>query len=254
MNHYEPLIAKLGTVGPVLENVKVKISKEGEVLCKGPNLMPGYYKDPELTNEVIDNEGWFHTGDIGNLDEDGFLSITDRKKEMFKTSGGKYIAPQVIENKLKESFFIEQVMVIGENQKFASALISPNFEFLHDWCSIHKVQYRDNQELVRKPEVIARYQKEIDKSNQALGETEKIKRFRLVCEEWSAQTGELSPTQKLKRDVVYNKYKDPIEEIYQVGRKKESRSLGDLRQRTVKGIRNGLKNSLKTIKKNAPKI
>jgi long-chain acyl-CoA synthetase len=254
VNHFEPLNCKLGTVGPVLENVQVKISEEGEILCKGPNIMLGYYKEPELTKEVIDENGWFHTGDIGTLDEDNFLTITDRKKEMFKTSGGKYIAPQVVENKLKESFFIEQLMVIGENEKFASALISPNFEFLHDWCSIHKVQYRDNQELVKKPEVVARYQKEINKYNQVLGETEKIKRFRLVCEEWSSQTGELSPTQKLKRDVIYKKYEDLIHEIYQHPQKKSSGSLKDLPKITMNGLKNGLKNGINTIKNNVPKI
>jgi long-chain acyl-CoA synthetase len=254
VNHYEPRIIKLGSVGPVLENVQVKINEEGEILCKGPNVMLGYYKQPELTDEVIDEHGWFHTGDIGNLDEEGFLSITDRKKEMFKTSGGKYIAPQVIENKLKESFFIEQVMVVGENQKYASALISPNFEFLHDWCSIHKIQYRDNLEMIQNPAVIARYQKEIDKFNQALGETEKIKRFRLVFEEWSSQTGELSPTQKLKRDVISQKYKDLIDEIYQIPRKRENKGLKDLPLRTVNGIKNGIKYGLSSIKKNAPKI
>ncbi|MFW6101148.1 MAG: AMP-dependent synthetase/ligase [Bacteroidota bacterium] len=254
VNHYEPRIIKLGTVGPVLENVQVKISEEGEVLCKGPNLMLGYYKQPELTAQVIDEEGWFHTGDIGNLDEEGFLTITDRKKEMFKTSSGRYIAPQVIENKLKESFFIEQVMVIGENQKFPGALISPNFEFLHDWCSIHKIQYRDNQELVQKPEVIARYQKELDKLNQTLGETEKIKRFRLVCEEWSPQTGELSPTQKIKRDVIAEKYKDLISDIYRLPKKKDPNGLKHLPHRTAKGIRKGIKQGISTLKKNAPKI
>ncbi|HRW62991.1 MAG TPA: long-chain fatty acid--CoA ligase, partial [Bacteroidales bacterium] len=149
VNFYSPIICKFGTVGPVLENVEVKIADDGEILAKGPNVMLGYYKDPEMTKEVIDEDGFFHTGDIGYLDEYGFLKITDRKKEMFKTSGGKYIAPQAIENKLKESFFIEQLMVIGENEKFASALISPNFKFLHDWCTIHKVQYRDNEELVQ---------------------------------------------------------------------------------------------------------
>jgi long-chain acyl-CoA synthetase len=244
----------LGTVGPVLENVEVKISEEGEVLCKGPNIMMGYYKQPELTKAVIDEDGYFHTGDIGKLDEDHFLTITDRKKEMFKTSGGKYIAPQVVENKLKESFFIEQVMVIGENEKFASAIISPNFEFLHDWCSIHKVQYRDNQQLIRKPEVIARYQKEINKFNQELGETEKIRRFRLVCEEWSSQTGELSPTQKLKRDIIYKKYEDLINEIYQHSPKKGNGSLFDISKNTVNNIRNGIKNGINNLKNNVPKI
>ena len=219
VNFHSPCICKFGTVGPVLENVEVKIADDGEILAKGPNVMLGYYKAPELTKEAIDKDGYFHTGDIGFVDEEGFLKITDRKKEMFKTSGGKYIAPQVIENKLKESFFIEQLMVIGENEKFASALISPNFKFLHDWCSIHKVQYRDNEELIQLPEVIARYQKEVNKYNQELGETEKIKRFRLVCEEWSPQTGELSPTQKLKRSVINDKYKGIIAEIYQYDKK-----------------------------------
>jgi len=219
VNSYTPLICKFGTVGPLIYGVEVKIADDGEILSKGPNLMLGYYKSPELTKEVIDENGWFHTGDIGHMDEDGFLKITDRKKEMFKTSAGKYIAPQVIENKFKESFFIEQLMVIGENEKFASALLSPNFKFLHDWSFIHKIQYRDNKDLVKNPKVIARYQKEVNKYNATLGEHEKIKRFRLVCEEWSPETGELSPTQKLKRNVVNAKYKHIIEEIYQIEKK-----------------------------------
>ncbi|MCD4834782.1 MAG: long-chain fatty acid--CoA ligase [Bacteroidales bacterium] len=219
VNTQVPAACKFGTVGPILENIEVKIADDGEILSKGPNLMLGYYKAPELTKEAIDEDGWFHTGDIGHLDKEGFLKITDRKKEMFKSSSGKYIAPQVIENKLKESFFIEQLMVIGENEKFASALLSPNFKFLHDWCSIHKVQYRDNKHLVTTPEVIARYQKEVTKYNATLGEHEKIKRFRLVCEEWSPESGELSPTQKLKRNFVHEKYKHIIAEIYQHDKK-----------------------------------
>ncbi|HAN17928.1 MAG TPA: long-chain fatty acid--CoA ligase [Bacteroidales bacterium] len=251
VNFHTPQICKFGTVGKILENVQVKIDDDGEILSKGPNLMLGYYKEPELTSEVIDSEGWFHTGDIGHIDDDGFLKITDRKKEMFKTSAGKYIAPQVIENKFKESFFIEQLMVIGENEKFASALISPNFQFLHDWCSIHKVQYRDNTELVHLPEVIARYQKEVNKYNITLGEHEKIKRFRLVCEEWSAQSGELSQTQKLKRNIVFEKYKDIIAEIYQHEKKQKPNGII---QKTVSDIKNGIKNGIDTIIKNVPKI
>ncbi|MFO8235294.1 MAG: long-chain fatty acid--CoA ligase [Bacteroidales bacterium] len=253
-NRFEPLNAKLGTVGPVLEDVKVKINEEGEILCKGPNVMLGYYKEPKLTQEVLDKEGWFHTGDIGHLDKDNFLIITDRKKAMFKTSGGKYIAPQVIENKLKESFFIEQAMVIGENEKFAAALISPNFEFLHDWCSVHKIQFRDNLELVNKPEVMARYQKEINKYNQKLGETEKIKRFKLVCEEWNSQTGELSPTQKLKREVIYNKYQSLIDEIYRNTRENENNKLADISRKTINGIKNSVKNGIDNLKTGVPKI
>lgn len=205
---------KIGTVGPVLKNVEVKIADDGEILCKSPSVMKGYYKAPELTAEVIDEDGWFHTGDIGLFEEGKYLKITDRKKEMFKMSGGKYIAPQMIENKLKESFFIEQAMVIGENEKFASALISPNFEYLHDWCSEHKIHYRDNEELVQKKEVVSQYQKEVTEINKTLGQHEEIKRFRLVCEEWNPQNGELSPTLKLKRNFVYKKYQRIIKEIY----------------------------------------
>ncbi|MDX9695129.1 MAG: long-chain fatty acid--CoA ligase [Bacteroidales bacterium] len=254
VNFHTPRICKFGTVGKVIENVQVKIDEDGEILCKGPNVMLGYYKEPDLTNEVIDTDGWFHTGDIGFIDDEGFLKITDRKKEMFKTSAGKYISPQVIENKLKESFFIEQLMVIGENEKFASALISPNFQFLHDWCSKHKVQYRDNMELVQLPEVIARYQKEVNKFNAVLGEHEKIKRFRLVCEEWSAQTGELSQTQKLKRNVVYEKYKDIIAEIYQHDKKSKNNGIIQKTVSAVSDLKNGIKSGIDTIIKNVPKI
>lgn len=205
---------KIGTVGPVLPGVQVKIADDGEILCKGPSVMPGYYKAPELTAQVIDQEGWFHTGDIGILDEGKYLKITDRKKEMFKMSGGKYIAPQMIENKLKESFFIEQAMVIGENQKFASALISPNFEYLHDWCAEHHIRYRDNAELITRREVLQQYQREVETINKTLGQHEEIKRFRLVVEEWSPQTGELSPTLKLKRQLISKNYRKVIDEIY----------------------------------------
>jgi long-chain acyl-CoA synthetase len=205
---------KFGTVGPVLEGVDVKIAEDGEILARGPNLMLGYYKDPEYTREVIDDEGWFHTGDVGLLEEGKFLKITDRKKEIFKLSSGKYVAPQVIENKFKESIFIEQIMVVGENEKFASALISPNLDHLHSWATLHKIHFRDNKELVSTREVIDRFQKEVDQINKTLGEHEKIKRFRLVCEEWSPQSGELSPTLKLKRSFIYNKYDHILREIY----------------------------------------
>ena len=203
-----------GTVGPVLKNVQVKIAKDGEILTKGPNLMLGYYKEPKLTEEAIDSDGWFHTGDIGTFINGKYLKITDRKKEIFKISSGKYIAPQVIENKLKESTFIDQVMVIGENQKFASALISPNFQFLHDWASIHNISFRDNEELINNPVVFAQFQTEVSELNVNLSDHEKIKRFRLVSDEWALQTGELSPTLKLKRKVLYQKYSDVIKEIF----------------------------------------
>jgi long-chain acyl-CoA synthetase len=178
--------------------------------------MLGYYKEPEQTNETIDNEGWLHTGDVGTLIDGKYLKITDRKKEMFKLSSGKYIAPQVIENIFKESFFIEQLMVVGENEKFASALISPNFQFLHNWCSLHNVKYRDNKELIGNPKVIARYQREVNEMNKRLGQTEHIKRFRLVHEEWTPDSGELSPTLKLRRRFVVERYKDILEQIYSV--------------------------------------
>jgi long-chain acyl-CoA synthetase len=175
--------------------------------------MMGYYNAPELTDEVL-KDGWIHTGDIGTIVDGRFLKITDRKKEIFKLSAGKYIAPQMIENKLKESFFIEQAMVIGENEKFASAVIMPNFTFLHDLCSIHKVQYQDNVELVNNKEVTDRYQKEINEINKSLGDHERIKRIRLVPDTWAPETGEMSPTLKLRRNILKEKYEDIIKEIY----------------------------------------
>jgi long-chain acyl-CoA synthetase len=207
---------KIGTVGPVLEGFEVKIAADGEILCKGPGVMMGYYKAPELTAEVIDENGWFHTGDIGVFEDGKYLKITDRKKEIFKLSGGKYIAPQMIENKLKTSNLIEQVMVIGANEKFASALISPNFPLLHDWCAGHKIHYENNEELIKIPEVIEKIQKEVQIINKTLGSHEQINRIRLVYEEWTPATGELSPTLKLRRNVVAVKYQHLISDIYSV--------------------------------------
>ncbi len=205
---------KIGTNGPVIKGVEVKIAVDGEILARGPNLMLGYYKEPDLTKEVIDVDGWFHTGDVGILDEGKFLKITDRKKEIFKLSGGKYIAPQMIENKLKESVLIEQAIVIGNHEKFASALISPNFVYLHECCPENKILFKDNADLITQPEVIAMYQSEVKEINKTLGLHEEIKRFRLVSDSWSAQTGELSQTLKLKRKVIEQKYCDLIEEIF----------------------------------------
>jgi long-chain acyl-CoA synthetase len=207
---------RVGTVGPAIPGVEIKIAEDGEILCKGPNVMMGYYKEPEFTREVIDEEGWLHTGDIGVITEGRYLKITDRKKEIFKLSSGKYIAPQVIENKLKESVFIEQVMVIGENQKFASAIISPDFNFLHNWAMRHDIDFRDNAELIQSPKVISRFQRVVNEMNKLLGQTEQIKRFRLVQEEWTPVTGELSPTLKLKRKFLANRYETVIEEIFSV--------------------------------------
>jgi long-chain acyl-CoA synthetase len=205
---------RVGTVGLPLPGVEVKIAEDGEILCKGPNVMLGYFREPASTAEVIDADGWLHTGDIGIIVEDRFLKITDRKKEMFKLSSGKYIAPQAIENKLKESQFIEQAMVIGENQKFASAILSPNFNFLHNWAMRHNIEFRDNIELIQIPQVQARYQRVVIETNKNLGLTEQIKRFRLVYEEWSPSTGELSPTLKLKRKFLMTRYEKIVDEIF----------------------------------------
>lgn len=207
-----------GSVGLVLNSLEVKIASDGEILMKGPSLMMGYYKNEELTREVIDTEGWFHTGDIGEMVNGRFLKITDRKKEIFKNSGGKYIAPQSIENKIKESFFIDNAMIIGENQKFTSAILSPNFRFLHDYCAKKSIHYRDNNELIGKPQVIARYQQEINTINKNLAPHEQVKRFRLVVDEWASATGELSPTLKLKRKRLHEKYDTLIKEIYFMSR------------------------------------
>ncbi len=208
-----------GTVGPVISGgVEVKIAEDGEILCKGPNVMMGYYNQPELTREVLDDDGWFHTGDIGELVDGKFLKITDRKKEMFKLSNGKYIAPQVIENKLKESFFIEQAMVVGENEKFASALISPNFPFLHEWASRHEIKYQDNAELIALREVNDRVNKEVKELNKDLSDHEKIKRIRLVKDEWTPESGLLSPTAKLKRRKINEAYGSILSEIYAAGK------------------------------------
>jgi len=214
VNHSTYPNIRFGTVGPLIENVEVKIAEDGEILTKGPHVMMGYYNADDLTAEVIDKDGWFHTGDIGVMEDNKFLKITDRKKEIFKLSSGKYVAPQAVENKFKESIFIETLMVVGENEKFASALISPNFNHLHFWASKHKIHYRDNEELVKNPEVISRFQKEVNEINKHISKTENIKRFRIVCDEWSPQTGELSPTLKLKRKVIYNKYDHILREIY----------------------------------------
>ncbi len=223
-NHLSvPNSLRIGTVGPTLKNIEVKIDDDGEILVKGPSVMLGYYKDKRTTSEVIDRDGWMHTGDIGAFEKGKFLKITDRKKEMFKISSGKYIAPQAIENILKESFFIEQAMVVGENEKFASALISPNFEYLHMWAHDHHIHFRDNQELVTNPIVQKRFQKEVDGFNKQLGRTEQIKRFRLVCEPWSSSSGELSPTLKLRRRVIYYKYAPLLREIYSYAPDEENR-------------------------------
>ena len=205
---------KIGTVGRIIQNLDVKIAEDGEILCKGPNVMMGYYKDQELTDEVIKN-GYFHTGDIGEIDHDGFLKITDRKKEMFKTSGGKYIAPQLIENTMKQSRFIEQIMVIGAGEKMPAAFIQPSFDFLKDWAKLHNLSIGNtNEEIASNQHVIDRIQEEIDELNTKFGNWEKIKRFELTPNIWSIDGGELTPTLKLKRKVILEKYTHLYNKIY----------------------------------------
>ncbi len=205
---------KIGTVGKVIKNVTVTIAADGEILCKGPNVMMGYYKDEQLTNEAI-KEGFFHTGDIGEFDCEGFLKITDRKKEMFKTSGGKYIAPQLIENAMKQSLFIEQIMVIGDGEKMPAAFIQPSFDFIKEWAKRKNIAIgNSNEEIISNPEVIKRIQEEVDVTNEKFGNWEKIKRFELTPDVWSIDGGHLTPTLKLKRKIVMEKYKDLYQKIY----------------------------------------
>ncbi len=205
---------KLGSVGTVIEDVEVKIADDGEILCKGPNVMMGYYNDPDLTKAAFDNNGWFHTGDIGYLEEGKFLLVTDRKKEIFKLSNGKFIPPQLIETIFKESNLIDQIMVVGEHEKFASALISPNFKYFDEWKTINRISFSDKGEMIQLPKILEHFNKEIEKINSGLSHFERISRFRLVADEWSPATGELSPTLKLKRQFISDKYKKILDQIY----------------------------------------
>lgn len=205
---------KVGTVGKVLDNVEVRIAEDGEILCKGPNVMVGYYKDPEKTEEAL-KDGYFHTGDIGEIDNEGFLRITDRKKEMFKTSGGKYVAPQIIENMMKQSRFIEQVMVIGEGEKMPAAFIQPSFEFLKDWAALKGYDIgTTNEEMVSNSKVIERIQEEVNEINKSFGHWEQVKKFELTPDVWSIDDGHLTPTMKLKRKVILAKYQHLYDKIY----------------------------------------
>ncbi|MGV3696503.1 AMP-dependent synthetase/ligase [Flavobacterium sp.] len=205
---------RIGTAGRIIRNVEVKIAPDGEILCKGPNVMMGYYKDEALTKEAI-VDGYFHTGDIGEVDSDGFLRITDRKKEMFKTSGGKYIAPQLLENAMKQSRFIEQIMVIGDGQKMPAAFIQPNFEFVKEWAKLHKLDIgTTNEEIICNEEVIKRIHQEVDTINEKFGNWEKIKKFELTPDLWTVPSGHLTPTMKLKRKIVMEKYINLYHKIY----------------------------------------
>ena len=205
---------KFGYVGKIIEGIEVKIAKDGEILCKGPNVMKGYYKNSKLTSETIKND-FLHTGDIGKIDKDGFLKITDRKKQLFKTSGGKYIAPQVIENKMKRSPFIEQIMVIGEGEKMPSALIQPDFEYIKKWLQKNKFNFLDDfKNICKKEELLIKITHEIDKINQEFGDWERIKKFELTPQIWSIENGLLTPTMKLKRKSILKKFIHLKEKIY----------------------------------------
>ena len=204
---------RIGSVGQVIDGVTVKIAKDGEILCKGPNVMMGYYKDPEKTAEVMTND-YFHTGDIGEIDDQGFLKITDRKKEMFKTSGGKYISPQVIENIMKQSLFIEQIMVVGDGRKMPTALIQPNIDYIIQWLLSQNIKVNSLEDACKEKILLETIQKEIENYNQKFGSWEQVKKFELVPEEWSIDAGHLTPTMKLKRKVVKEKYIALIEKMY----------------------------------------
>ena len=204
---------KIGTVGKPIGRTEVKIEADGEICIKGPQVMMGYYRDAVKSAEVL-KDGFFHTGDIGEIDADGFLRITDRKKEMFKTSGGKYVAPQVMENRFKQSRFIEQIMVVGEGEKMPAALIQPNFEFLGEWAVRHNLDLGTNAESVINPKVLARFQEEVDHANEKFAKWEKIKEFRLTPDVWSVDGGHLTPTMKLRRKIIKEKYMALYNQIY----------------------------------------
>ena len=214
VNNFLPNGIKFGTVGPVIDGVTVSFAEDGEILVKGPNVMLGYYNRPDATAETIDTKGWFHTGDIGILEDNRFLKITDRKKEIFKTSGGKYIAPVMIENKLKESPFIEQVMGIGENQKYASALIVPAFAFLKEYCKRKGIEYTGNEEIIKNEVIKARIAQEVEKVNNELAQYEKIKRPELLSREWTIDNNEMTPKLSLKRKIIMTTNAVLIAKIY----------------------------------------
>lgn len=213
VGNFLPGGVRIGTVGPLLPGVEVKIADDGEILTKGPNIMLGYYKRPDLTAEIIDEQGWLHTGDIGHF-EGEFLRITDRKKEMFKTSGGKYVAPQQVENHLKESSFIENALVVGDGKNFTAAIIMPNFAHVESWCNIKGIPYPGPKEVIKNDVIINRIQREVMNVNKILDQVEQVKKFKLIADTWAIETGELSPTMKLKRKFLNRKYALLIEQIY----------------------------------------
>jgi len=204
---------KIGTVGKLLENTEIKIADDGEICAKGPQVMVGYYKDADKTAEVM-IDGYFHTGDIGEIDADGFLKITDRKKEMFKTSGGKYVAPQLLENRFKQSLFIEQLMVVGEGEKMPAALIQPDFDYLFKWAKENNITISENSDIVTNEKVLAQFQQEVDLANESFAKWEKVKQFRITPDVWSINDGHLTPTMKLRRKIIKEKYMNLYNDIY----------------------------------------
>jgi long-chain acyl-CoA synthetase len=213
VNRQEKGGTKFGTVGPPIEGIQVKLAEDGEIMVTGPCVMKGYYKRPDLTAETMKDE-WLLTGDIGVWDENKFLKITDRKKELFKTSGGKYVAPQPIENKLKESPFVEQVMVVGSERKFVGALIVPSFATLKEWMREKGIPYTTNEDVIHHPKVLELYRELVESFNKFFNHVEQIKKFELLPREWTVDTGEMTPKLSLKRKVVNEKFKDAIERIY----------------------------------------
>ncbi len=210
----QPIDFRVGCVGTVLSNVQVKIAEDGEILCKGPNVMKGYYNRPDATAEAIDPDGWFHTGDIGTLIEGKYLKITDRKKEIFKTSGGKYVAPQQVENKLKESILIEQCMVVGENQKFPSGLVITDFAALKDWCKANEIGYSTDAEIIKNEQVKSHFNKEVEQLMVDVAQWERVKKISLMPRLFSIDEGELTAKLSLKRKAITEKNKDLIEGMY----------------------------------------
>lgn len=214
VNRYEEKDRKIGSVGLPIEGVEIQIAPDGEILTRGPHVMKGYFKRPDLTAETIDAEGWLHTGDIGEIQDGKFLKITDRKKEMFKTSGGKYIAPQQIENMLKESLVIEQAMVVGDGQRFPGAIIVPSFDGLKEWCRLKDIPFSSPAEMLKMPVVLEKFDREVDNTNSKLAQYEKIKKIKLVQGPWTIDGGEMTPTLKLKRKILMQKYAKEVESIY----------------------------------------
>ena len=216
VNCYEPTETRIGSVGPVIKNTEVKIAEDGEILVKGPGVMLGYYKNEIATREMIDEEGWLHTGDIGTFMDDRFLKITDRKKEIFKTSSGKYIAPLMIENKLKECRFVEQCCVIGESQKFASAIIVLSNEYLKDWALKNNLDLNQETDIVSMPELKKEINAFVREMNKSLAPYEQIKRPELITTPWTIDGGELTPKMSMKRKVILKKHEDLVQKIYSI--------------------------------------